>query len=75
MILEQSPKKYKRISQGLMILSVVCALGVGLRVIKKDYSSLKRRIPLIVGASSLALLSNLQYKRLENKFGEENNEN
>ena len=70
MIFEQSPKIYKRISQGLAILSVVCAIGVGSRVIKRDYNPLKRRIPLTVAAASLALFYNVQYKRLENKSGE-----
>lgn len=75
MIFEQSPKIYKRISQGLAILSVVCTIGVGSRLIKRDYNPLKRRIPLTVAAASLALFYNVQYKRLENKLEEKNNEN
>lgn len=75
MLFEQSPKTYKRISQGLAILSVVCALGVGSRVIKKDYTTVKRRIPLTVVSSSLALFYHIQYKRSTNKSGKENNEN
>ncbi len=74
MLFEQSPKIYKRISQGLAILSVACALGVGSRVIKKDYDLAKKCVYLTAAASGLALLSNTGYKRSINKSGEENND-
>jgi len=75
MIFERSPKTYKRISQGLIILATVSALKVGLGLIKRDYNSLKNQIPLTTAASGLALIYNVQYKKSKNKSGEENNEN
>ena len=75
MLFERSPKIYKRISQGLTVLAVACVLGAGLRAIKRNYDLTKKCAYLTVAASGLAFLSNTRYKRLENKFGEENNEN
>ena len=72
MMFEQNPGIYKRIAQGLVVLSAACALDIGLKVLKRDYDLLKRRIPLPVAASSLALFYNSRYKRLTKKPGEKN---
>jgi len=74
MIFEQSPKTYKRISQGLIILATVSALKVGWGLIERNYNPLKKQLPLTAAASGLSLIYNVQYKRSKNKSGEENND-
>lgn len=68
MMFEKWPNVYKRISQDFIIMTMIGASRVGFGLIEKKYDLARDCIPYTLGASSLALIFNRQFRNLENKI-------